>query len=228
MKAEDRRNQLLDCAYNLFFSQGFDATSIQDIMKMANVSKGGLYHHFSSKEELTLAVFNRMAEQSVATMQVIVNDSSRSCVDRLQAIYDLEGEAMKGMPVESPAYTSQIFLSDANAGLHLVFNRTVAQVSNPVLAQLIRDGQELGEFAARDALSTAKFLSFINLAHNVDLAAAIDARGTDQAAQAGADLQAALTTQFDAINLLLGLPLGTIHFGWPEFVETLMADPSAN
>jgi len=148
MKAENRRNQLLGCAYNLFFSQGFEATTVQDIMKMANVSKGGFYHHFSSKEELMLEVFNRMAAQISGAMQQIVNDSGRSCVDRLQAIYDLSGVMLKEMPIESLAYTSQIMLSDANAGLQMVFNRTVARLSNPILAQLIREGQARGEFGA--------------------------------------------------------------------------------
>jgi len=228
MKAEDRRNQLLDCAYNLFFSKGFEATTVQDIMKMANVSKGGFYHHFTSKEELMLAVFNRIAIQSASLMQVIVDDTSRTCTKRLQAIYDLEAESRKGMPIESLIYTSKIFLSDANAGLHLVFNRTVARVSNPILALLIQEGQAQGEFVKRDALAAAKFITFINLSYNVDLAVAIDARGTEMADQAAVELKATIAMQFDAINLVLGLPLGTIRFGTPELVDALMASSPTN
>ncbi len=51
-----RKERIIKEANRLFSSRGFLATSINDIMDAAGTSKGGVYNHFSNKEELCLAV----------------------------------------------------------------------------------------------------------------------------------------------------------------------------
>jgi TetR/AcrR family transcriptional repressor of nem operon len=52
------KNTIIYESLRLFSLKGFLSTSIGDIMKAANTSKGGLYNHFSSKEELFHAVLS--------------------------------------------------------------------------------------------------------------------------------------------------------------------------
>jgi AcrR family transcriptional regulator len=59
MKAEERRQQLLTVALDLFSRQGFDGTTIRDIAAAANVTEGLIYKHFASKEELLEEVIAR-------------------------------------------------------------------------------------------------------------------------------------------------------------------------
>lgn len=49
------KSQLADQAADLFRMKGYSATSIDDIAKACGITKGSIYHHFSSKEELALA-----------------------------------------------------------------------------------------------------------------------------------------------------------------------------
>jgi AcrR family transcriptional regulator len=56
-KGENTRRLLLDGARILFGTNGYAVTSLQDIVDRAAVTKGALYHHFSDKRELFLAVF---------------------------------------------------------------------------------------------------------------------------------------------------------------------------
>ena len=51
--------ELLDAARELFAADGYATTSLQDVVSKARVTKGALYHHFSSKSELFRAVFER-------------------------------------------------------------------------------------------------------------------------------------------------------------------------
>jgi len=51
MKAESRK-KILDAALELFAHHGYHATSVDRIARAAGVSKGGIYVHFSSKEDL--------------------------------------------------------------------------------------------------------------------------------------------------------------------------------
>jgi len=50
------RDRLLEAAFQLFLVQGVDGTGVEEILKAAEVSRGGLYHHFGSKDGLYEAV----------------------------------------------------------------------------------------------------------------------------------------------------------------------------
>jgi len=53
-------------ARSLFAASGFDATSIDDIAEAAGVAKGGVYHHFASKEALFLRVLEDIQAEIAA------------------------------------------------------------------------------------------------------------------------------------------------------------------
>jgi TetR/AcrR family transcriptional regulator, transcriptional repressor for nem operon len=46
---------LIDITFNLLYQKGYCATSLMDILKTAQVTKGAMYYHFNSKNELVLA-----------------------------------------------------------------------------------------------------------------------------------------------------------------------------
>ena len=52
------REKLLDVAFNEIYHCGYNATSIDKILKQASMNKGSMYHFFKSKKELGLAVIN--------------------------------------------------------------------------------------------------------------------------------------------------------------------------
>lgn len=61
-RSETTTDQLISVARGLFATKGFPGTSIQEIVAEAGVTRGALYHHFASKEELFEAVFKREQE----------------------------------------------------------------------------------------------------------------------------------------------------------------------
>jgi TetR/AcrR family transcriptional repressor of nem operon len=58
VKASERRASILASAAPIFNRHGFAGTSISDVLNAADLEKGGLYNHFSSKEELAVAAFD--------------------------------------------------------------------------------------------------------------------------------------------------------------------------
>lgn len=65
-KGEEKRQELLNAAEKLFCSRGYEATSVQDMMQSAGLSKGGFYHHFASKEDVIKALCVRRAQRAEA------------------------------------------------------------------------------------------------------------------------------------------------------------------
>lgn len=57
---------ILDAARRLFVARGFNDTSIDEIAEQAGVAKGAVYHHFASKEEIFLRVFEGMTADLAA------------------------------------------------------------------------------------------------------------------------------------------------------------------
>ena len=58
-RSQATTEQLVAASRALFAEKGFAGTSIEDIVRAAGVTRGALYHHFASKEELFEAVFTR-------------------------------------------------------------------------------------------------------------------------------------------------------------------------
>ena len=54
------RNKILEASGALFAEKGFDATTMQDIMARSGLSKGAIYHHFKSKEEIMQVLGDKM------------------------------------------------------------------------------------------------------------------------------------------------------------------------
>ena len=55
-----RREKLIDAAFSEIFRNGFQPTALEAILSRAGVTKGAIYHHFKSKDELGYCVFDEV------------------------------------------------------------------------------------------------------------------------------------------------------------------------
>src|SRR6478672_7387171 len=60
---QERRNDLMNAAERLFLKEGVEPTTVEEITNAADVAKGTFYLHFSSKEEIRIALGDRFAQQ---------------------------------------------------------------------------------------------------------------------------------------------------------------------
>ncbi|WP_137813609.1 TetR/AcrR family transcriptional regulator [Gandjariella thermophila] len=70
--AEATRQALVDSAVELFTERGYTGTSLDEIAKLARVTKGALYHHFSGKQALFEAAFDAVETRVMAHLGAIV------------------------------------------------------------------------------------------------------------------------------------------------------------
>jgi AcrR family transcriptional regulator len=66
----DSRQEILRTAARLFQQRGYDATSMNDVAAALKLSKGGLYHHFQSKDEILFEIMNHAME---ITQERVIN-----------------------------------------------------------------------------------------------------------------------------------------------------------
>lgn len=83
------RDNLLDIAYEEFYTNGYSATGLNKILEKANVAKGGLYHHFNSKKDLVIAIINeRICPNSLkkyASLDEIEGNKLNALLDILES-----------------------------------------------------------------------------------------------------------------------------------------------
>lgn len=84
---EETVKLILDVATHLFTEKGYDATSLQDIINDTKLSKGAIYHHFASKEEILEAIFNRIGEENTTALAKIRDDNALNGIEKLRSIF---------------------------------------------------------------------------------------------------------------------------------------------
>ena len=76
------RQHIIDVATQLFTKSGYEATSIEAILSACSVSRGALYHHFSSKDALFLAVLEA-TEREISAASIA---AARNVADPVQSL----------------------------------------------------------------------------------------------------------------------------------------------
>ena len=87
------RQEILRTAARLFQQQGYDATSMNDVAAALKLSKGGLYHHFQSKDEI---LFHIMSDAMDITEERVINAARRveGAEERLRTLIRLHIEVV--------------------------------------------------------------------------------------------------------------------------------------
>jgi AcrR family transcriptional regulator len=141
---------------DLFARQGYDGTSVSQVITQAGVAKGGFYHHFASKEALLYEVYGDLIGRQLAAMDEILARGLSPAQALRALITDL---------VESTAESAQralVFwreLSRLGDERTADYRRARRRYHNGV-QRLIREGQASGAFSLVASPETVTFTIF--------------------------------------------------------------------
>ena len=151
--ADERKEEILDVAEQLFAEKGFDNASTNDIIKKIGIARGTLYHHFSSKEEILDAIVDRMISRSIAGARAIIKDKDIPLLDRLSgAFLTLNINTEAGVEVLAQIHKPQ------NALLHQKTQARLLGEVVPLIAELIEEGNKSKMFHAKYPLEAAEMI----------------------------------------------------------------------
>jgi AcrR family transcriptional regulator len=71
-RSTETKTKIIEAAIDLFAEQGYDATSVQQIVDRAGVTKGALYHHFTAKEEILYRLYGEHFADDLAELERIL------------------------------------------------------------------------------------------------------------------------------------------------------------
>ena len=140
-----RRNEILDVAQRLFYSQGYEQTAVQDIINEIGIAKGTFYHHFNAKEALLDALMERLLEQSLDILAPIVDDETLPALDKLHRFFDIASH----LKLENETWIRAlmpIWYQDNNAIMREKLRIISLNGVTPLLTQIIHQGIGEGVF----------------------------------------------------------------------------------
>ena len=143
-RPDERPQELLDAALTIFAEQGYRDTTLDEVAEAAGVTKGTIYHYFSTKEELLLRAIEHYQERAFARLEAVRRGEYESAADRVRDFvwqgFGSDDPArrrvhalLKGIGSEAPAVRRAWLRSGPLRGWRL-------------LTKLIEDGKASGEF----------------------------------------------------------------------------------
>lgn len=156
---EQTQERIVEASIKLFIEKGYEQTTIQDILDALNLSKGGLYHHFKSKEEILEAVKQKRAQYAADMLHdLIENTKAANVKEKLKKILYQWGASTQ-------THSFDTILSSQSNNPHFVMGALQNAVNQdaPIISKLIEEGVKDGSIqTAEPALCAEIFLLLLN------------------------------------------------------------------
>lgn len=136
----DKRNEILDVAEELFAGQGYEKTSVNNILDRLGIAKGTFYYYFKSKEEVLDSIIGRITEIALDRAKEVAGRSDLSPRDKLLqvfAVINVEDQARENLKVR--VHEARNALTHQKALIQAITKLT------PILEGIVREGINQGQ-----------------------------------------------------------------------------------
>lgn len=157
---EQTVEKILEVSHKLFVEKGYDKTTIKDIIDAVGMSKGIIYYHFKSKEEVFDAVMKRQFSQTNDVLaNLIANTEAPNAREKLIKILDALSTASS-----LEAIDSVLLAQVKNPQFIIAGMQEAVHQDAPILNELIQEGISDGSIVTDSPLEVAEvFLFLLNI-----------------------------------------------------------------
>ena len=225
-KGDLRRGQILDTAEKLFFEQGYDRTSIQDILDALRLSKGGFYHYFDAKEAVLREICERRWTGRYERLRLEQMSARRGAVDKLNQLLR-QASLFEAEEIPFAALLLKLCYRDRDASIRDYRRRVLIDQLAPQVNAAILEGIGAGSMHARYPLGIGRVLLLLACDVNDEVCDILcaDMDNPDRMIQ----VVELLNTYRESVELLCGAPFGSVELfdparmvvTWREVTEEL-------
>ncbi|MCL1913110.1 MAG: TetR/AcrR family transcriptional regulator [Eubacteriaceae bacterium] len=152
-RTETRKSEILNIAESLFIEKGYIHTTINDILIKSGISKGSLYYHYKSKEDILDDIIKRIGDKKIEAANHIAKTKGIDAQTKfLQAIFSLNSsddrQAQLTTDLEKSSDGQMFIKSLADIVLRLA----------PILLIIVEQGISEGVFTTVYPLETVEIL----------------------------------------------------------------------
>ena len=150
---KQRKDQILNAASRVFAEKGVHQSRMDDIVAESGLSKGALYWYFKSKDDILIAIFERMFNREFDQLTTL-SSSEGTATERILSFIDLAMEDIKKMLRLMPIAYEFISLAFRRKFVQDSFKQYINSYIN-LFTPIIQQGIDNGEFRKVDPLDIA-------------------------------------------------------------------------
>ena len=139
-KGEKRKQELLQIAYRMFISRGYENTSVDEIIEEAGIAKGTFYYYFETKEQLLEEVIGMMIDRETeAAAQILAAEIPVS--QKIAGIISSLRPTQEETPIEGA------LMQPENIVMHEKIRKKIVEAAIPLLSRVVEEGIAQGVFS---------------------------------------------------------------------------------
>jgi AcrR family transcriptional regulator len=147
--SDERKTQILNAAEGVFTQKGFDDARMDDIADKTGLSKGTLYLYFKSKDELIIAILDRIFRREFRQLQALATTEG-SATDAIGQLTELVTQDFVWLLPLVPIIYNYLALAFRNKQVQHVLKEYIQRYLG-TLTPIIQHGIDTGEFRPVDA-----------------------------------------------------------------------------
>jgi len=151
--SDERKAQILNAAEDVFTKKGFDEARMDDIAEETGLSKGTLYIYFKSKDDLIIAILDRLFQREFKQLENL-NQDELSATDAMWKLTDMITKDILGLIRLIPIVYEFLALAFRNKYVQQALKKYINRYLD-ILIPIIQRGIDSGEFRQVDAREVA-------------------------------------------------------------------------
>lgn len=206
-KGDLKRGMILETAERLFFEKGYEQTSIQDILDQLSLSKGGFYHHFTSKEAILAEICENHVINGFAQLKAELSGVRNGLMDKLNLLLR-KVSMFERDDTAFAALLLKVCYVDGDVRIRDRMRSVVLSQLKPHMDDVIAEGVKSGGIFVRNpGQITAIVLGMVDQVN--DSACRILAANADNP-ECIIEIAEQLNACRDAVEMLLGAPFASV------------------